>query len=183
MDGIAGATRPGNTRLVSYGIQTEVSDIRVHVSVATRRAYVYPTSSGLAAVQSGKYRKRPAFTGNIITAEGYLIPPDDIEGCKSVRIPDDVMDRLQFSEYESTTIKGEKAIEVTKELIKRGLIPITLTVQDVTDEDMQVLGADIIVKARLKFQVKCDWRAGPREYGGTGNLYLQVAECNPFKRH
>ena len=37
---------------------------------------------------------------------------------------------------------------------------------------------------RWKTQVKCDFTAGPRKLKGcSGNLYVQIAECNPKKRY
>ncbi len=33
----------------------------------------------------------------------------------------------------------------------------------------------------LHTQVKCDFDGGRKELGGTGNLFLQVKEANPFK--
>ena len=37
----------------------------------------------------------------------------------------------------------------------------------------------IVVNGKWRIQVKCDYDAGP---GGTGNLFLQTAECNPLKQ-
>ena len=42
---------------------------------------------------------------------------------------------------------------------------------------------DLLVTASLRIQVKCDYRGGPRELGGSGNLFLQTHECNPLRRH
>jgi hypothetical protein len=182
MDGIAGVTRPaGNTALVQYGIQTEDSDMRVHISAVSRRAYVYLTKSGLDAIQSGNFRKVAVYTKYIKTAEGYLVPPDKIPGCYSVNIPDE--DWIEINNLESTSEKGRKAVEITKRLLKRKLISVPVSIAEITDEVMQVKGTDIYVSARVQIQVKCDFSAGHKEYGGTGNLFLQISECNPFKRY
>ena len=180
MDGKPGVTRLGNTQLVEYGIRQEKSDIRAHVSVATKSVYVYGTSDGVAAINTGMYRKAPAYTGSIVTAEGYLVPPDAISGCKRIPIPSDLM---SFNTTDSTSVKGDKAMRVVMQMLKDRLIPIALDVSDITDEMMQLEGTDIIVQATARVQVKCDWRAGPRELGGTGNLFVQVAECNPLNSH
>ena len=53
----------------------------------------------------------------------------------------------------------------------------------VKEMDLQINGVDIVINMNTKIQVKCDYRGGPKAYGGTGNLYLQVRECNPFGKH
>lgn len=175
----------GNTRLVEYGIHTEKSDIRAHVSVTTKSVYVYMTTSGVDAISNNdSYRKVPAYTGNIITAMGYLVPPADIPGCKRIVIPNDLLQNAKLTNpKETTTAKGNKAVYIVKEMLKRRLIPFSFDVAEITDEMMQISGTDIFIKAQAKVQVKCDWTAGPRELGGSGNLFLQIAECNPFKQH
>ena len=176
MDGIVGATRLGNTKLIAYGIQNEKSDMRAHVSVIAKSVYIFPTECGKKAIEKGSYKIKPTWTNNIKTAEGYCIPPDKIENCQRILIPKDIFDRVSIKIEESTTIKGNKAVAVVIEMLKRGLIPLTLQINEVTDADLQIQGMDILVKTRGRIQVKCDYRAG---YPGTGNLYLQVAECNP----
>lgn len=180
MDGEYGVTRLGNTQLVEYGIRQEKSDIRAHVSVDTNSVYVYGTSEGIEAINTGEHRKAPAYTGSMITAEGYLVPPDAIKGCKRIPIPPGLM---SFNKTDSTSAKGDKAVRVVMQMIKDRLIPIALDVSDITDEMMQIEGTDIIVQATARVQVKCDWRAGHRELGGTGNLFIQIAECNPLRSH
>jgi hypothetical protein len=50
---------------------------------------------------------------------------------------------------------------------------------------VQIDGDDIVVLTganRVHIQVKCDYPGGDKALGGTGNLYLQVAERNPLKK-
>jgi hypothetical protein len=82
--------------------------------------------------------------------------------------------------HESTGTKGQKAVYVVHEMLKRGLIPIKQNIETITEQDMQISGTDIIVHSNIRIQVKCDWKAGTKELGGTGNLFIQTAECNPF---
>jgi hypothetical protein len=171
-----------NTALVPYGIAEEQSDIRAHVSVQGRCVYVYPTKSGIEAMETNELPMRPAYTGNIKTAEGYLAKPSQIRQCRKVAIPDWVMDRACFSETDSTSEKGNKAVRVVQWLLKAGLFPLWSTPTFINDVDMQVDGMDIVVQMRARIQVKCDWRAGDGP-GCTGNLYIQTRECNPFSRH
>lgn len=177
--------------LVDYGIHTEQSDVRVHVCPAVRRVYVYPTASGVAVVMTGKYPLRQAYQPGWPepTAEGYLVPPEDIPNCVELKFRDLVWDALAFDRAESTTNKGDKAVRLVKLMLKHGLLPLPSvpSVSRVVEEkNMQVEGTDILVHANqlrerdVRIQVKCDFYGGRRELGGTGNLFLQVRERNPF---
>lgn len=168
----------GNTVLVNYGIQTETSDIRAHVCPVVKLVYLYKTSSGLNAINSHQYKTGEAYTNGIVTGVGYLVPPSDIEGIISVGAPDywwSFFDRKQ-----TTTKKGELAMRMVKKMILSGMIPLISSVMEITERDLQVSGADLLVRADFKIQVKCDFNGGDRTLGGTGNLFLQIMECNPF---
>lgn len=160
--------------LAQYGIHQEQSDYRIHVGVASQIAYVFPTTAGVAAIQSGKYPKAPAYTGNVQTADGYLVPPAAIEGCQEIAIPERTLRMARFQAWDTPTEKGLKAVRVAEEMLRLGLIPLAMGSVPVERYDLQVSGVDLIVTSRLRIQVKCDWKAGR-------NLYLQVAEANPFQ--
>lgn len=174
--------------LVDYGIQNEQSDIRVHVCPAVRRVYCYPTLDGLKIIKRGNYRLVPAFQPgwDAPTAEGYLVPPGDIPNCVELKFRDLYWNHLAFQKKESTSIKGEKAVRLVKFMLRHGFLPLPTRSQVIEDKDMQVQGTDILVKAKhlnykdLRIQVKCDFDGGRRDLGGTGNLFLQVRESNPF---
>lgn len=184
MDGAHGAMKPtGNTTLVEYGIQTEESDLRIHVSVATRSIYVYETRFGVEAILSGKHRKKPARTEGIVTAIGYIVPPIKIEGCQRIEIPLDVFADADFRKSDMESERGRKAEWVVNQMLDRGLIPTPTKIQKIVDRGSQIRGADTVASTDNKIQIKCDWRAGERELGGSGYLFLQIKECNPFKRH
>jgi hypothetical protein len=170
----------GNTTLVDYGIQNEQSDIRAHVSVLTKRVYVFDTSIGRELAESGQYPEGKAYTGRIITGVGALVPPRDIEGLRAIPIPDDIWAKREISKFDNTGTKGDKAVLIVSDMLKCGLIPVELRIDQITDETLQIEGLDIVVAAKVRIQVKCDYKAGPRKWGGTGNLFLQVAECNPL---
>lgn len=175
----------GNTRLVKYGIQTEGSDLRAHVAVIARRIYVYRTECGIAAIESGKYQSRPAYTGSLVTAMGYLVPPQDIPGLLEIKVHDDHWNAINIQLWDTTTEKGNKAVEIVKWTLLNGYFPLPMYPYIVNDYDLQIQGTDILVNTRVraKIQVKCDYKAGPRVLGGTGNLYLQTEECNPYALH
>ena len=188
MVGTHGATSQllGNTSLVDYGIQDEQSDVRIHVGVYSQEVYVYKTQDGRDSIDPIKHRKVPVWTGNIQTATGYVVPLDDIKDCQVLPVPDDIFDRSGIAQYPEKGYQGEKgkaATYIASEMLKTGLIPLSLRITEVDDKKMQILGEDIRVKANIKIQVKCDYRAGNGHPRCTGNLFLQTQECNPFSIH
>ena len=174
--------QPMNTALVDYGIREERSDIRAHVCIEAKTVYVYPTRAGIVAIETGKYRAAPAYTGTIKTAMGYLVPPAEINFCRAVPIPSRVLEKASFSPSDDTTAKGEKAVRVVCWLLRAGLFPLWVTPAFVEEAEMQIEGMDILVRMNTRIQVKCDWRGGVG-LRCTGNLFLQTQECNPFGRH
>jgi len=189
MAGTVGATRPpGNTSLVDYGIQNEESDIRAHVGVYAQSVYVYRTEKGQAVV-AGKpsYRLVPVYTARIKTAEGYLVPVGDIEDCQDYNIPEDIFALSGIGQLPERGYQGEKgkaATYIVNQMLQRGLIPVPLTITEVDDKAMQIQGVDVHTQADVRIQVKCDYRAGNGTHPRcTGNLFLQVKECNPWGIH
>ena len=173
----------GNTTLVNYGIQNDKSDYRAHVCVNAHTVYVFKTSNAQAIILSKVFKKVPVFTGNIKTAVGYIVPYQEIVGIAEVMIPDRWMEKIEFSEYETPTMKGNKAVTIVKGLLKKGMFPIVTLGKEIKDKDLQIAGVDIIVNVSLNIQVKCDYRGGgEKNYPQTtGNVFLQIAECNPYR--
>lgn len=178
--GTIGEMKPDH--LHDYGIQNEGSDLRAHVCVLARTVYVYPTACGVKAVESGKYKARPAKQPGYqaATAWGFLVPPDEIEHCIPVGARN-LIEAAGFNKDDTTTIKGEKAVAVVARLLRIGYFPLPVDPKIVLDADMQIAGTDIVVQAKFRIQVKCDYEGG-KGMICTGNLYLQTAEINPFKR-
>jgi len=166
------------SELVDYGIQTEDSDIRAHVSVVAGKVYVFPTKLAVALVKSGKYPERKAWQPGIPypTAKGYIIPWRDIPNIVPVAASKFIREQ-NFGSEDSTTLKGEKASNVVEGLVRLGWFPLAVLPIVSEDTEIQRRGIDIIVHCTWRIQVKCDFHAGE---GGTGNLFLQVAERNPF---
>ena len=79
--------RAVNEELFEYGIQTETSDIRAHVSVVNSTIYVFPTSNGVAAIKREHPILRPAFQDGVdgATAIGWLVKTDWIEDLRRVK--------------------------------------------------------------------------------------------------
>jgi len=180
--------------LVSYGIQTEKSHIRVHVCPIAKCVYIYPTENGIQAIDSGHYPDVHGYQKDVDfpTAKGYLVPPFDINCCVGLSFRDDAWDAIGFSPSDSTSEKGSKAVKLVLAMIKRGLFPFLAiaAISEITDKQLQVQGQDIIIASSaihahedIVIQVKCDYAGGEKSLGGSGNLFLQTAERNPLKRY
>ena len=177
--------------MIDYGIQNEHSHIRAHVCPKAKRVYVYPTSCGLEAIATKAFRKVPGYQPGVTvaTSEGYLVPPFSIRKCSAVKINNGAWDHLSFSDSDDLGTKGKKAERLVKQMVLNGLLPIPALGESVNDTDIQISGGDILVRANairkddIVIQVKCDYRGGEKELGGTGNLFLQVAEINPLGIH
>ena len=171
------------SHLVSYGIQTEESDLRIHVCVTAARMYIFRTASARKAIQTNTFSVRPAFTGSQQTANGYLVPPSAIDGCVSVAIPKIILTWVAFNETDSTSVKGKKAAQLVTFMARYLGLPMPVDVQDVTDLASQIAGVDMIATlAPQRIQIKCDWKGGSKQHGGTGNLFLQFEEANPLRQ-
>jgi len=169
--------------LFPHGIFSENSDIRAHVAPGTKAVYVFKTADAIELLKLKQYKMRPAsqpgFTG--ITAMGYLVPWGDIPDIR--RIGNYTSDPWweNFSERDSTSAKGRKACEVVSKLLKMGRFPLWCIgpVDDTKNISLQIKGTDILLWGRWRIQVKCDYNAGE---GGSGNLFLQIAERNPLRQ-
>ena len=167
-------TRPKDGNLFEYGIHTEESDVRAHVSVVNEAVYVFPTANGLAAIHGGKeaFAGQPGVVG--ITAKGMVVKVDDIEDMR--KIPNPLFEWTGFQG--STSEKGARAVACVVDLMHRGFFPFWVSADEVDDAAIQIKGADLIVHFGQRVQVKCDYRGGDKPLG-TGNLFLQIAERNP----
>ena len=170
----------GKSNLVNYGIYNEQSDIRAHVAPQCRRVFVYQTRAMLNLLEYHKYPQTGASQEAVdgITGWGYLIP---IEAIPDLRI-------LRPAEYRwhdfprrtaSTSEKGAAAMRLIKDILSLGHFPLWVNAYENKQRDVQISGTDILICCRQRIQVKCDWRAGRREWGGSGNLFIQTAERNP----
>lgn len=169
--------------LVRYGIFEENSDVRAHVGPIARCVYVYKTREMIEDITNNEYKIVPARQEgvDVVTAEGFLVPFDR-PFIRPIRWHSTPWWEV-FCITESTTKKGRKAVNVVKEIMRNGRFPFWVIPTE-ADISLDVNGTDIIVSGRWKTQVKCDFTAGPRKLKGcSGNLYVQIAECNPKKRY
>lgn len=173
----------GNKQLVEYGILQEASDFRIHVAYKIQHIYVFPTKDAVKAIFLNDFKKVPASVdGDIITAKGFLAPPDMIQNMQKILIPLDLYKSYPIQQYgQTTTTKGLLAINIVVGMLKKSLINLPVKIDITDDLSIQIKGADIIVSSSLRLQVKCDYKAGDQLRGGTGNLFLQTEECNPYK--
>lgn len=169
--------------LFESGIQTERSDVRAHVGPLARRVFVFKTVEGIKAIE--KYSPPLGYAGqpgvNGCTAEGWKVRLEWIDGL--VCIPCTTYDWSIFDRCRNTSEKGKAACDLVVALLERGRFPVFANASEDDRVSVQINGADIVIFAKQKIQVKCDMRAGlPQHHPDcTGNLFLQRKERNPLK--
>ncbi len=169
-------------QLFEYGIQTEISDIRAHVSVANHAIYVFRTRCGVEAIERYQPQLRLAYQPGVdgATASGWLVKIDWIEDLR--RLPFRSWDGWAcFQETLSTSEKGRLAVDAVTAAMRLGRFPFWVDAWEDDRAALQIKGTDIVVFCRQRVQVKCDFRGGDLPLG-TGNLFLQKAERNPLRR-
>lgn len=168
--------------LYEYGIHTEKSDIRAHVSVVNTCIYVFRTKDGIDAVVKNNPRTVFAYQQGVeaATASGWLVKPEWINDLRILRRDPWPQWKL-FSPSMSTGDKGALAVECVCDAIAKGRFPFWVDTKETTSKEIQISGADIVVSMNQRIQVKCDYKAGP--YPGTGHLFLQKSERNPLGIH
>lgn len=168
--------------MYEYGIAQEKSTQRAHVCFNVGTLYVYKTSACLESIDPNRHRVVNGYQPgvNYPTSKGYLVPPSDIKGIRRVSIPKKLLHRYMITDDQTTTQKGENAVNICTTLMRNGLFPFFVSPYEVTDHQMQINGTDILVKGDHLVQVKCDMRGGE---GGTGNLFIQTHEINPLGMH
>jgi hypothetical protein len=168
--------------LFEYGIHTENSDIRAHVSVANKSVYVFKTACGVDALDRGllRFAEQPGYVGP--TARGKIVPWREIEDIRELKFSS--WDKWsEFKEDKKTSEKGRLAVECVTTIMRLGRFPLWLDSFEDKRQNIQISGADIVLFCRKKIQVKCDYycgRSASEGGNGTGNLFLQMAEINPF---
>lgn len=169
---MAGEQLPIDPDLFEYGIHTEGSDIRAHVSVVNKTIYVFPTRNGREAVmckpREERYAEQPGVDGP--TGLGWLVPPDEIADLRRVRFFT-WEGWTQFRRELSPSRKGKLAVCCVVAAMQRGRFPFWLDAAEDDRANIQIVGTDIVVFCRKKVQVKCDFYAGDKP-AGTGNLFL-----------
>jgi len=173
-------------KLVEYGIQTDQSDMRVHVCVKAKRVYYFRTADGPKAIDPAQHRKVPARQPGVsgVTALGYLVPPEAIKGCQWAAIPDAWLkhSKLKIEPGMSTAEKGDRATLIVFGLVKTGRIPLLSDgskIEQNIGSTLQITGVDL--RVTVDIQVKCDMNGGHKDAGGSGNLFLQTHESNPLR--
>lgn len=187
-----------NTKLVNYGIHTEESDWRLHVCVLARKVYAFPREAALPAVQrralGGQDGHKQVFTptidGPVMTATGYAIPVTEIDPIYGITVPQgwlghdfDQKARITIHKDMDTAVKGQKAERLVRNMWTHGYLNFLrpISIQEVRSFGQQISGIDLKI-LMPSLQVKCDFRGG-EGLNCTGNLFIQLSECNPFERH
>ena len=173
--------------LHEYGIHTENSDTRAHVSVINQEIYVYKTKNGLDAIDKYNPPIKTATQPGAInsTASGWVIPWGLIENIKFIKNPNFNWNLFHSENDMTTSEKGNIAAKCVLQYISDGRFPFWINADESNDKNIQIAGTDVIISIKTNIQIKCDWKCGRSIKSGgkgTGNLFLQKSECNPFKR-
>ena len=172
-----------HTQLNFYGIFQENSYIRAHVGPVAKKVYAYKTSDMIDMILSREFKRKDAGQEGVVGVTGYgpIVP---IEECTFVRPISWTSTKWWewFSIADDLAKRGKTAVKVISELLRQGRFPLFVIPQEVTDIKMDIDGTDIIISGKWHVQVKCDWKAGPKNITGcTGNLFIQTHERNPKK--
>lgn len=167
--------------MIAYGIATEQSDIRVHVSVCTDVAFVFETEAmrTFLADNQGLFRDVPAYQPRVkgATARGLLVPVWLCGFVEAVSYEGHV--DVKPSPNWSTSEKGSWAASVVASLAQRGRLPLYIrNASEHWSRSVQISGTDVIVSEAFRIQTKCDWKSCP-----DGNLFIQTHEINPLGMH
>jgi hypothetical protein len=168
--------------LVEYGIWSEKSHYRVHVSASEKVAFIFETEEARELIRNGRYRKTSAFINQQKSAEGVLLPVTHLTSCSSIDIG--IMDWIHsgFFKAKTTKQKGDAAEELVADLFEKGKFGFG---QEVTryyweDKVEQLQGVDMTVwegEWGWNIEVKFDKSCGTEQKkGSTGNFFIQTAE-------
>lgn len=175
------AESTGNRKLVPYGINEELSDYRAHVGFATRTVYVFETEEMKELIRKGNFTEAFAFIEGIKTASGKLVSPSSIRKLQSIVIPPRTFEKWKCFPQDHQLKKAECAVQIVVWMIGEGMIALKAKGVIVHSKSLQIDGCDIIINNQVHMQAKCDYRAGPASSDGSGYLFIQTEECNPFK--
>lgn len=178
-----------NLPLFDYGIHNEASNIRAHVAPYAKSVFIFPTICAKRYISQNerKLRKVSGYQPGVAsrTSEGFLVRPCDVENLRIIRLSDTRVST--FCDSMTTTEKGDFAVDVVQCLLKAGRFPLWFEGDFATDIATQITGTDVIACGKWKIEVKCDARASEvarkPDDRCSGFLFMQVAECNPLRRH
>ena len=91
--------------------------------------------------------------------------------------------RITIHKDMDTAVKGQKAERLVRNMWSHGYLNFLrpISIQEVRSFGQQISGIDLKI-LMPSLQVKCDFRGGEGP-NCTGNLFIQLSECNPFERH
>lgn len=174
------------SKLKEYGINNEISDIRSHVGPLSQQVFVYKTKDGKEAMQkhisAGGVEKvggQPGYDG--ITFRGYAVPVKYFDDLKIINL--DIEWFMNYRKDLPLEMKGRLAVSVVHKLLLNGMFPLWTQGYETKTRTIQISGEDIKINGTWKIQVKNDEKAGTVDSGGSGNLFLQTHESNPFKKY
>lgn len=176
--------------MTTHGPLTEIATWRAHCSPVTQRVFLFRNADLRTLLDARLYQGRPFQRKQIFlslrghrtqTAEGWLVPWRLVPGIQAFPLPPLWWHKFQIGA--STSAKGARAVEVFEAAVHCGCIPpLRGQIMRAATVDEQKAGADLWCDAGY-VEVKCDWLAGDREDGGSGNLFIQEREINPLRQH
>lgn len=166
-----------NSTLYEHGIDADSSDYRVHVCFGEGMVYLYSTAAMRELLLTNPYRiyESP-------TSRAYIVPVASVPECQSVPIPNRWLENLstKVSKSSPTSTKRMWSEMLVRRMFERGHLTLLPTATMETSRAKQLAGHDIRIQLDCTVQVKCDWDGGAN---GSGNLYIETAECNPNHEH
>lgn len=175
----------GRSSLIEYGIASEGSDIRAHVTIPGRQIVVFRTADMKALVEANNWPRvgasQPGVNGRT-TGIGHLVPITAIEPVCIIRSAACPWHKWSHWMRMDTDEKGRVAVSIVKAAIRANKFPFWVCACGV-GVDLDIRGTDIYVNTDRKIQVKHDGKAYPKELGGSGNLFIQTHECNPRRKY
>jgi hypothetical protein len=167
--------------MIAHGIQTEKSHLRAHVGIVVKQCYVFPQAAlvGVMSKFEVGYATQPGANG--WTGKGYKVPWVVVPGIQVIPFPAEWV--ALCTKDLSTSEKGDFAIYVVRHLLRQGKISLPLDHSVTEDVNLQREGEDLVAWGQWRIEVKCDYGCGSEKLGGTGNLFIQTEESNPFAQH
>lgn len=174
--------------LYYYGIQSEKAYLRAHVGVLAKTLFVFERKPAVVLILSVEYpwvfSRQDGVEG--YHGIGYLVPPGDLRQVWTCPLEEEWL--LGFTEGMDTTIAGRRAEEIVKRCFESGRMGSPKKLEFQEGRQKQIFGADFkMERTGDLIEAKLDYRSSliahtPQDRC-TGNLFLQVWERNPLKKH
>lgn len=171
-------------------IRDEASDIRIHFGDQAKWVGRFERTDAADRVDVAVALGQKEVEINVddvdgAVARGFLIKIGSLWTLKEIVMPpgwwEDLLPRIK-----NKTLTTYKKGKIGEDAVVNYYLGIGAQVRREHRQENQVAGTDLWIDG-LRVQVKFDHRAGPVSRGGSGNVFIQTAEChlknrptNPF---